>query len=182
MTDATLPTGNVRPLRPAKAVPVCHLCPADDPSPSDPTFTVTLRPGFGPARRVRLCEHCHRGRPGRQHDELGPIDIAWRALDHDASRLLTAYEQGLWVPSGGEVEFAAGLARMAWTEESMRTAVRDACNLVYAGRLLRALDNNAIIVLRHVPADDPALHALRRLVHVVATGGEAPWGHPSGAA
>ncbi|MFF4321149.1 hypothetical protein [Streptomyces sp. NPDC001568] len=58
----------------------------------------------------------------------------------------------------------------------MRTAVREADNLIYAGRLLRALDNNAIIVLRHVPADDPALHSLRRLIDVLATGGEPGWG------
>ncbi|MFF4324583.1 hypothetical protein [Streptomyces sp. NPDC001568] len=81
------------------------------------------------------------------------------------------------------MEFAAGLARMVWTEESMRTAVREADNLVYAGRLLRALDNNAIIVLRHVPADDLALHSLRGLIDVLATGGEPGWGgYPPGAA
>ncbi|MER6393701.1 hypothetical protein ABT236_35245 [Streptomyces sp. NPDC001523] len=54
----------------------------------------------------------------------------------------------------------------------MRIAVRDADNSVYAGHLLRALDNNAIIVLRHVPAGDRALHSLRRLVDVLATEAE----------
>ncbi|WP_129593432.1 hypothetical protein [Streptomyces sp. C] len=58
----------------------------------------------------------------------------------------------------------------------MRTAVREASNIVYAGRLLRALDNNAIVVLRHVPPDDRALHSLRRLVDVLATEWERPPG------
>ncbi|MGW9369620.1 hypothetical protein ACWGVR_06320 [Streptomyces xanthophaeus] len=56
----------------------------------------------------------------------------------------------------------------------MRTAVREASRLVYAGRLLRALDNNAIVVLRHVPADDLALHPLRRLIDALAADWERP--------
>ncbi|EFL20005.1 predicted protein [Streptomyces sp. C] len=176
VTDPIFPTGNVRPLWPMAAAPACHLCPADGRAPADPAFTVTFRPASGPSRRVGLCAYCQVGRPGRERDELGPADVAWRALERDATRLLTAHEQGHWTPSDGEAEFAAGLARMPWTEESMRTAVREASNIVYAGRLLRALDNNAIVVLRHVPPDDRALHSLRRLVDVLATEWERPPG------
>ncbi|MFF5808698.1 hypothetical protein [Streptomyces sp. NPDC012746] len=65
----------------------------------------------------------------------------------------------------------------------MRTAVREVDSLTYAGRLARALDNNAITVLRHIPADDRALHSLRRLIDVLAAGAERPpGGHPLGAA
>ncbi|MGW7344987.1 hypothetical protein [Streptomyces sp. NPDC054854] len=49
------------------------------------------------------------------------------------------------------------------------------------GRLGRLLDGDAITVLCHVSADDPALHALRRLVDVLAAEAErSPW--PPGAA
>ncbi|MFD7094064.1 hypothetical protein [Streptomyces xanthophaeus] len=64
---------------------------------------------------------------------------------------------------------------MPWTETSLATALRETSDLVYAGRLVRALDNNALIVLRRVPADDPALHSLRRLVDVLA-GSRGPLG------
>ncbi|MFF5809486.1 hypothetical protein [Streptomyces sp. NPDC012746] len=65
----------------------------------------------------------------------------------------------------------------------MRTAVREVDGLTYAGRLLRALDNNAITVLRHIPADERALHSLRRLIDALAAGAERPpGGHPLGAA
>ncbi|MEV7729099.1 hypothetical protein AB0P15_30870 [Streptomyces sp. NPDC087917] len=56
----------------------------------------------------------------------------------------------------------------------MATAVREVDHLTYAGALLRALDNNAIIVLGHTPADDLALHSLRRLVDILATQAEQP--------
>ncbi|MFD3940695.1 hypothetical protein ACFWSF_37660 [Streptomyces sp. NPDC058611] len=178
MTDSSFPRGNVWPLRLAEAVPFCHLCPDDDRAraPAGPVFTVTYWPAFGPARLVSLCAHCQLGRPSRKHDELGPADLAWRVLERDTTRLLTAHGQKHWTPSAGESDFAACLARAPWTEESMRAAVRDADDLVYAGRLLRALDNNAIVVLRHVPADDLALHSLRRLVDVLATEVERPPG------
>ncbi|MFE5521510.1 hypothetical protein ACFQ9Q_27880 [Streptomyces virginiae] len=105
---------------------------------------------------------------------MGPADLAWRVLERDVSHLLTAHQQGHWAPSDGELEFAAGLARMPWTEESMRTALREVNDLVYSGRLARALDNNAIVVLRHVTADDRALHSLRRLIDLLATEAEQP--------
>ncbi|MFD8789451.1 hypothetical protein [Streptomyces vinaceus] len=174
MTEPTSLTGNVRPLRPAAAVLPCHLCPDDDQALADPMLTVTFRAGFGPPRLVSLCSLCYLGRPSRKQTDLGSADLAWRALEGDVTRLLAGHEQGLWNPSDGELEFAAGLARMPWSEESMRTAVREAHSLAYAGRLVRALDNNAIVVPRHVPADDRALHSLRRLVDLLATEAERP--------
>ncbi|MFK0045921.1 hypothetical protein ACIQU4_17695 [Streptomyces sp. NPDC090741] len=95
-------------------------------------------------------------------------------LERDVTHLLAAHGQGHWIPSDGELGFAAGLARMPWTEESMRAAVREVDNLVYAGRLLRALDNNAIVVLRHTAADDLALHSLCRLIDALAVEAERP--------
>ncbi|MFF3088822.1 hypothetical protein ACFVRB_27835 [Streptomyces nojiriensis] len=147
-------------------------------------LTVTFRPGFGPPCLVSLCSLCCLGRPSRKQTELGSADLAWRALERDVTRLLAGHEQGLWSPSNGELEFAAGVARMPWSEESMRTAVREAHSLACSGRLVRALDKNAFVVLRHVPADDPALHSLRRLVDLLATEAERSRGGglPPGAA
>ncbi|MGW7317743.1 hypothetical protein [Streptomyces sp. NPDC054865] len=63
----------------------------------------------------------------------------------------------------------------------MRTALREADIGVRAGRLARLLNEDMITVLRHVGADDPALHALRGLVDLLAAEGERPtW--PPGAA
>ncbi|MFF5809496.1 hypothetical protein ACFY8A_40060, partial [Streptomyces sp. NPDC012746] len=89
----------------------------------------TLLPGVGPPRLVSLCALCASGRPGRRRPELGPADLAWRVLERDTTRLLAAYEQEQWIPSDGELEFGAGLARMPWSEEAMRTAVREVDSL-----------------------------------------------------
>ncbi|MEU7067199.1 hypothetical protein [Streptomyces sp. NPDC046161] len=103
-------------------------------------------------------------------------------LERDATSLLTAYETGLWSPDREELQFAGALARMAWSQESMRTALREVNNLAYAGRLARALDNNAVVVLQQVPADDPALFSVRRLVDVLARAADRPQaGWPEGA-
>ncbi|MFD3873968.1 hypothetical protein [Streptomyces sp. NPDC058623] len=65
---------------------------------------------------------------------------------------------------------------MPWTEHAIRTALREVVNSVRVGGLGRLLDGDAITVLRHVSADDPALHALRRLVDVLAAKAErSPW-------
>ncbi|MFF4323316.1 hypothetical protein [Streptomyces sp. NPDC001568] len=70
---------------------------------------------------------------------------------------------------------------MPWTEHAIRTALREAGDSMRVGRLPRLLDANAITVLRHVSADDSALHTLRRLVDVLAPEAERPpW--PPGAA
>ncbi|MFE5720510.1 hypothetical protein [Streptomyces erythrochromogenes] len=140
---------------------------------------MSLRAAPGQTYRVKLCDRCALTRPGRADNELSAADLAWRASDHDATTLLAAFQDGSWTPSAGELEFAADLARMPWTESSLRTALRETSNLVYAGRLVRALDNNALVVLQHVPADDRALHAPRRLVDALADRWEGP---PLGAA
>ncbi|MFD5575255.1 MULTISPECIES: hypothetical protein [Streptomyces] len=108
---------------------------------------------------------------------MGPADLAWRVVERDATTLLAAYEERRWLPYGGELEFAADLARMPWTEESVRAAVRDADDTAYAGKLVRALEGgSAYLLLRHVAPDDPAVRSLRRLVDVLATAAEQPAG------
>ncbi|MFD3870245.1 hypothetical protein [Streptomyces sp. NPDC058623] len=120
-------------------------------------------------------------RPGRRQPGLGPADLARRRLERDIARPNTAHERTQWIPSEDELEFAAGLARTPWTEHAIRTALREAGDSVRVGRLARLLDANAITVLRHVNADDPVLHALRRMVDVLAAVAERPpW--PPGAA
>ncbi|MFE2129151.1 hypothetical protein [Streptomyces amritsarensis] len=111
-----------------------------------------FQPAVDPARKVALCARCHSARPSREAKRLGPADLAWRVLERDVTSLLTAYEDGRWIAQTGELEFAAGLARMPWTEESMRAAVDDTDDYVYAGKLVRALEGNAYSVLRHVAA------------------------------
>ncbi|AWZ06866.1 MULTISPECIES: hypothetical protein [unclassified Streptomyces] len=112
---------------------------------------------------------------------MGPADLVWRAVERDATTLLSAYEERRWIPYQGELEFAAGLARMPWTEESMRAAVRDADSTGIDGKLIHALESgNAYLLLRHVAPDDSALHSLRRLVDVLATAAEQPRGGPPG--
>ncbi|MGW6979591.1 hypothetical protein ACWGE1_09105 [Streptomyces sp. NPDC054932] len=174
-----------RALRLVAVAPRCHLCPDEDQVLADPALTVTFHPASGIARRVALCEPCHSGRPSRGKTDMGPADLAWRVVERDATTLLAAYEERRWIPYRGELEFAAGLARMAWTEESVRAAVRDADDTVYAGKLVQhALEGgSAYLLLHHVAPDDAALHSLRRLVDVLATAAEQPpGGHPGDAA
>lgn len=161
---------------------LCHLCPDETQSLAAAAPTVSVRVPAGPLRQVFLCAFCHTVRPGRAFTRLGPADLAWRALERDATDLLTAYQQGFWAPRLPELEFAGAVARMPWSQDSMRTALLEADNLVYAGRLARALDNNAVVVLQYVPADDPAFHSLRRLIGVLAAAAERPPGaRPDGA-
>ncbi|MFK0203457.1 hypothetical protein [Streptomyces lavendulae] len=167
-------------LRLVAVAPRCHLCPDEDQVFADPALTVTFHPASRIARRVALCEPCHSGRPSRGKMDMGPADLAWQVVECDATTLLAAYKERRWLPNRGELEFAAGLARMVWTEESVRAAVRDADDTVFGGRLVHALEGgSAYILLHHVAADDPALHSLRSLVDVLATAAEQPpGGHP----
>ncbi|MGW7064620.1 hypothetical protein ACWGHM_39805 [Streptomyces sp. NPDC054904] len=174
MSDNNSRAGNVRPLRPAAPAAACRLCSDSDRTPLESA------PHPGPEEPT-LCAPCRLHRPGRRQPGLGPADLAWRRLERDVARLNTAYERDRWIPSADELEFTAGLARMPWTEQTIRTALREAGNSVRIGRLARLLNGDAITVLRHVSADDPALHALRRLVDVLAAEAErSPW--PPGAA
>ncbi|MFD7556409.1 hypothetical protein ACFV9E_17955 [Streptomyces sp. NPDC059835] len=104
---------------------------------------------------------------------MGPADLAWRVVERDAMTLLAAYEERCWFPRQGELEFAAGLARMTWSEELVRETVRDADNMVLGGNLLRALEGGSLyLLLRHVAPSDPALHSLRHLIDGLATAAE----------
>ncbi|MEU3407533.1 hypothetical protein ABZ766_26805 [Streptomyces sp. NPDC006670] len=157
--------------------PDCHLCP--DAVPADPTLEVVFSPASGVPRQVALCEPCHSGRPSRGQRALGPADLAWRVVERYATTLLAAYEERRWIPRATELEFAAALARMHWTAESVRAAVREADDAAYGGRLVQALEGgSADILLAHVPADDPALHSLRRLIDALATAAEQLLGRP----
>ncbi|MEU4729571.1 hypothetical protein [Streptomyces sp. NPDC023588] len=181
MKTPTSRTYGARALRLVGIAPRCHLCPDEDQVLADPTLTVILRPASGIPRQVALCESCHFGRPSRGRAQLGPADLAWRVVESYATTLLAAYEERRWIPYRGELEFAAGLARMAWTEESVRAAVRDADDTVYAGKLVHALEGgSAYLLLHHVAPNDPALHSLRRLVDVLATAAERPLGGEPG--
>ncbi|MFE1413426.1 hypothetical protein ACFW6F_21895 [Streptomyces sp. NPDC058746] len=168
-----------RVLRLVAVAPRCHLCPDEDQVLADQNLTVTFYTAPGTARQAALCEPCHSGRPSRGEPDIGPADLAWRAVERDVTTLLAAYEECRWLPQQGELEFAAGLARMAWTEESIRAAVRDAGDNVSGGKLVHVLESGSTyLVLRHVAADDPAQHSLRRLVDVLAAAAEQPTGGP----
>ncbi|MFI7359890.1 hypothetical protein ACIBTP_38900 [Streptomyces avidinii] len=81
-------------------------------------------------------------------------------MERYSTALLAAYEQRRWLPHQGELEFAASLARIPWTEESVRSAVRDADDTVYAGKLVHALEGGSVyLLLHHVAPDAPALHS-----------------------
>ncbi|MFF4364558.1 hypothetical protein [Streptomyces sp. NPDC001594] len=61
--------------------------------------------------------------------------------------------------------------------------MREDEDAAYGGQLVHALEGgSADILLAHVPADDPALHSLRRLIDVLATAAEQLPGRPPGAA
>jgi len=115
-----------------------------------------------------LCAPCDSGRPSRDTGWLGPADFGWVALERNAALLLTAFKNGTWVPYAQELVFAENLAWFVWTEETLRAAVRAADPWTAAGRLVRVLDSNAFFLLRDVPATDPALHTLRRLIDCLA--------------
>ncbi|MFJ4895939.1 hypothetical protein ACIP5U_39050 [Streptomyces sp. NPDC088788] len=118
--------------------------------------------------QVVLCTPCDSGRPGRGTSRLRPADFDWAALEQSATHLLASFKNGQWVPYAQELVFAEDLAWFAWTEESLRAAVRAADPWTAAGRLVRVLDSNAFFVLRDVPSTDPALHSLRRLIDALA--------------
>ncbi|MFD6750984.1 hypothetical protein [Streptomyces anthocyanicus] len=89
-------------------------------------------------------------------------------MDRRAIPLLTSFKDGTWVPYAQELVFAENLAWFAWTEGTLRAAVRAADPWTAAGRLVRVLDSNAFFLLRDVPATDPCLHTLRRLIDTLA--------------
>jgi hypothetical protein len=152
------------------AVPAnCHLCDvAGVPVPAALGVSVVLLPASGVPRPVGLCESCQGGRPRPDSpDRMGSADVAWRVLTRDAEALLRDYENGQWLPYEAELRFAENLARLAWTEDSIRTAQRTAP----AGRVSLLLDNTAF-VLRYTDGRDPALLPLRRLVDVLADDAE----------
>ena len=148
----------------------CHLCDvARVPVPAAPGVSVVLLPASGVPRSVGLCESCQAGRPrSASLDHMGPADVAWRVLTRDAEALLQDYESGQWIPYEAELRFAEGLARIPWTETSLRTEQRTAPPY---GRVPLLLDN-ACFVLRHTDNRDPALQPLRRLVDVLADDAE----------
>jgi hypothetical protein len=117
---------------------------------------------------VALCEPCHAGRPARDSGDLGPADLAWRILARDVGALREAYGTGQWLPYEAELRFAEDLARVAWTEDAMRTAQRTAP----PGRIAGLLDNAAFF-LRYADGRDPALLPLRQLIDVLADDSEA---------
>ncbi|MFF7764181.1 hypothetical protein [Streptomyces griseorubiginosus] len=75
------------------------------------------------------------------------------------------YENGLWLPSLVELQFAEELARLHWTEAPIQAAKRTAP--AGSDRLSLLLDNTAF-VLRYAVARDLALLPLRNLVDVLA--------------
>lgn len=138
----------------------CHLCRL----PAAPGVSAVLRPASGVPRPVGLCESCQAGRPRSDSPaDIGPADIAWCVLARDAEALLRDYESGQWLPYEAELRFAEDLARLPWTETSLRAAQRTAP----VGRLSLLLDN-ACFVLRYTEA----LLPLRRLVDVLADDAE----------
>ena len=100
-------------------------------------------------------------------DELLAADSAWRALHQDSSGLLAGYRSGAFRPGPAVVAFAGDVARLAWTENSLRAAARTAHGNVRAAGLAGMLDQ-AAVVLRAVPADDRALLPLRQLFDALA--------------
>ena len=122
-----------------------------------------LHPAVGAPRRVGLCELCHRNRPGRHGEQLLDADIAWRNLHRDASGLLARYRVGTWYAPPGIPYFAGDVARLVWTENTLRTAPRIARDTGLVNLIERA-----ITVLKAVPADDQALLPLRQLIDVLA--------------
>ncbi|GGN47432.1 hypothetical protein [Streptomyces fuscichromogenes] len=152
------------------AVPAnCHLCDlASVPVPAAPGVSVVLLPASGVPRSVGLCEPCQATRPcSDSPDRMGPADVAWRVLTRDAEALLRDYKSGQWLPYEAELRFTESLARLTWTEDSIRAAQRT----VPQGKVSLLLDNTAF-VLRYTDARDPALLPLRRLVDVLADDAE----------
>lgn len=144
--------------------PACHLCCGE----ALPSIVVSHLPASGQELKVTLCAPCDSGRPSRATSSLRPADFYWAALEQQATQLLTAFKTGQWVPYAQELVFAENLARFAWTEETLRAAVRAADPWTTTGRLVRILDSNAFFLLRDIPATDPALHTLRRLIDTLA--------------
>ena len=143
----------------------CHLC--DEPADQGPT--VVVHPASGRTRPVGLCGPCRSGRPARDSPDIGPADISWQVLIRDVTALQHRYENRLWQPSAVELQFAENLARMHWTEESIRAAESTAPLGTHCLALLLA---NTAFVLRYTDARDPALLPLRRLVDVLADDAE----------
>lgn len=159
------PDRSRQPTAVTRACYLCHL--ADLPIPAAPEATVVLRPASGPPHPVGLCASCQAGRPHPDSPTMGPADVAWRVLTRDAEALLQDYENKQWLPYKAELRFAEDLARLPWTETSLRAAQRTAPH----GRLSPLLDH-ACLVLRHTNSHDPALLPLRHLVDILADDAE----------
>ncbi|MGW6257003.1 hypothetical protein [Streptomyces sp. NPDC055085] len=142
----------------------CHLCCGE----ALPHIAVSHLAAPDQELKVVLCGPCDHGRPSRATSSLSPADFHWAALEQNAAQLLAAFKDGQWVPYAQELVFAENLAWFVWTEETLRAAVRAADLWTAAGRLVPVLDSNALFLLRDVPATDPALHTLRRLIDSLA--------------
>ncbi|MFD6826671.1 hypothetical protein ACFWC5_41040 [Streptomyces sp. NPDC060085] len=142
----------------------CHLCSGE----AVPVIGVSQLPASGQELTVALCAPCDSGRPGRCTNRLQPADYDWVVLERNAAHLLAAFHDRQWVPYAQELVFAEDLAWFIWTEETLRAAVRAAGPWAAKGRLIRILDSSAFLLLREVPATDPALHTLRRLIDTLA--------------
>lgn len=137
-------------------------------NPADQGPAIVLHPASGVPRPVGLCEGCRSGRPARDSPDLGAADLSWCVLAREAEALLQDYVGGQWLPYEAELHFAGDLARIPWTETSLRAAQQTAPPY---GRLHLLLDN-ACFVLRYTDSHDPALLPLRRLVDVLADDAE----------
>lgn len=184
MKTPTSQLPGARVLRLVSTALPCHLCPADLNVPADPSLKVTFRPASGASRKVGLCARCNASRPSRGSAALGPADQAWRVVERHATTLRSAYENRRWIPRPGELALAVGLARIPWTEESVRAAVREGDPTIHGGQLIQVLEGGCLyLLLAHASADDPSLHSLRRLIDVLAAAAEQfPGGPPDAAA
>lgn len=143
----------------------CYLCEG----PSSPGPDVVLRPTApGPhtagPRTVDLCAPCREGRPARGRGDIGPADIAWAMLVHDAAYLHEECTSGRWTPDDEVVRVAGVLARTPWEDITLRPVLPTSPR----GRLARLL-YNLVRVLPYLPEEDPALLPVHRLVDVLAT-------------
>lgn len=122
----------------------------------------SCRPGTAPPPRA--------GRSpctGRHGDRLLNADYAWRVLHRDASDFLARCRAGAWYAPPGIPEFADDIARLAWTENSLRAVERAAPRVAWNAGLIQLIQH-AVIVLKVVPAGDQAPLPLRQLVDVLA--------------
>ncbi|WP_316779725.1 hypothetical protein [Streptomyces sasae] len=79
--------------------------------------------------------------------------------------LQQSYDEGTWIPLAEELQFAGQLARLPWTEGTIRAAKREA---PLGTECLTLLLDNLAVVLRYTDARDPAVLPLRAFVDVLA--------------